>query len=106
MLEIADDGRNDWIVRLRKDGSTETVVDNEAVQRSRLRIDTRKWLLSKLSPKKYGDVTVITGAEGAPLIPPQPPTNLETARALAWLLTQAAHDQDQAAKQDHLEDSR
>jgi hypothetical protein len=27
------------------------------VQRSKLRVDSRKWLLSKLAPKKYGDRT-------------------------------------------------
>lgn len=30
-------------------------TDNEAIQRSKLRIDARKWMLSKLQPKKYGD---------------------------------------------------
>ena len=29
--------------------------DNAAVQRARLRVDTRKWLMSKLAPRKYGD---------------------------------------------------
>ena len=29
--------------------------DNVAVQRDRLKVDTRKWLLSKLMPKRYGD---------------------------------------------------
>jgi phage terminase small subunit len=55
--------------------------------------------------KLFVDRAELTGASGAPLIPPQPPTILETARALAWILTKAAHDQEQAAKQDHLEDS-
>jgi hypothetical protein len=30
-------------------------VDSAMVQKQRLRVDTRKWLLSKLAPKKYGD---------------------------------------------------
>lgn len=30
-------------------------TDSGAVQDKRLRVDTRKWLLSKLAPKKYGD---------------------------------------------------
>lgn len=30
-------------------------TDNGAVQRNRLRVDSRKWILSKLAPKKYGD---------------------------------------------------
>ena len=30
-------------------------IDNSAVQKQKLQIDTRKWLLSKIAPKKYGD---------------------------------------------------
>jgi hypothetical protein len=42
------------------------VLDMEAVARSRLRIDTRKWLLSKVLPKVYGEriITEITGKDG------------------------------------------
>ena len=29
--------------------------DNALVQQARLRVDTRKWLLSKMLPKRYGD---------------------------------------------------
>lgn len=55
ILDIADDGTNDFMEVERQDGSTYTKADNEAIQRSRLRIDTRKWLMSKMKPKKYGD---------------------------------------------------
>jgi hypothetical protein len=55
ILDIADDGSNDWMERKNKDGSSYTVENGEAMQRSRLRVDARKWLLSKLLPKKYGD---------------------------------------------------
>ena len=34
--------------------------NGDAVQRSRLRIDTRKWYASKLAPKKYGDKLDLT----------------------------------------------
>lgn len=54
-LEIADDGTNDWVERKRQDGSVDTVLDGEHVQRSKLRIETRLKLLAKWSPKKYGD---------------------------------------------------
>ncbi|HEF4835470.1 TPA: terminase small subunit protein [Burkholderia vietnamiensis] len=55
ILEIADDGRNDWMEIQNRDGdNVGWRVNGEAVQRSRLRIDARKWLLSKLLPKKYG----------------------------------------------------
>lgn len=30
-------------------------VNHDVIQRDRLRVDTRKWILSKLQPKKYGD---------------------------------------------------
>lgn len=50
VLEIADDGSNDWMEREGK-----KVVDTEALGRSRLRVDTRKWLLSKALPKVYGE---------------------------------------------------
>jgi hypothetical protein len=55
--------------RRRENGSIVTVFIGEHVQRSRLRIDTRKWLLAKLQPKKYGDVqqTQLTGPGGGPL---------------------------------------
>lgn len=33
----------------------DVTVDATAVARNRLRVDSRKWLLSKLAPKKYGD---------------------------------------------------
>lgn len=56
MLDIADDGSNDWMERHGKDGENIGYqVNGEHVQRSRLRVDTRKWIASKLKAKKYGD---------------------------------------------------
>ena len=55
IMEISDDGTNDWIERQQRDGTIEAIPDHELVQRSRLRVDTRKWLMGKLKPKKYGD---------------------------------------------------
>src|SRR5262249_30913258 len=55
MLEIADDGSNDWIERELERGNVIKVADHEHIARSRLRVDTRKWLMSKLLPKKYGE---------------------------------------------------
>jgi len=51
ILEISDDGSNDFMAD--KDGNQR--LDGEHVQRSRLRVDTRKWLAAKLAPKIYGD---------------------------------------------------
>lgn len=54
LLEIADDARNDWMLR-RGEGDAGYEANGEHIQRSRLRLDTRKWLLSKALPKVYGD---------------------------------------------------
>lgn len=54
LMEIADDGTNDWMLNNRPDNPG-WVANGEALQRSRLRVDTRKWVASKLLPKKYGD---------------------------------------------------
>jgi hypothetical protein len=67
LVEIADDGTNDWMEKERQNGETFTVVDSEHIQRSRLRVDTRKWYLSKVLPKKFGDKTVVTGPNDGPI---------------------------------------
>ena len=43
--------------------------DSAAVQHQRLQVDSRKWLLSKMMPKVYGDKNVqeITGPNGGPI---------------------------------------
>lgn len=64
IIEIADDGSNDYIERKRQDDSKYTEFDKEHVQRSRLRIDARKWLMGKLKPKKYGNKVQHTGPDG------------------------------------------
>ena len=53
--DIADDGSNDYITKTNADGSEYEAVNSEHIQRSRLRVDARKWMASKLQPKKYGD---------------------------------------------------
>jgi hypothetical protein len=55
ILDIADDARNDWMKRNGADEEAAWVFNGEAARRSQIRIDSRKWLLSKLAPKKYGD---------------------------------------------------
>lgn len=54
LLEIADDGSNDWMLS-NAQNNPGWVANGEHLQRSKLRVDTRKWLMSKLLPKKYGD---------------------------------------------------
>jgi hypothetical protein len=59
MEEIADDGSNDYMTRTGRDGEEYEVVNSEHIQRSRLRVDTRKWKLSKMFPKRFGDKTTL-----------------------------------------------
>ncbi len=62
-LEIADDATGDWSTD--KDGKK--VLDHENIQRSRLRVDTRKWAAGKMAPKRYGDKVQHTGDGGGPI---------------------------------------
>jgi hypothetical protein len=54
IIEIADDASNDWMER-NDDDNEGWQANHDHINRSRLRIDSRKWAASKLAPKKYGD---------------------------------------------------
>ena len=54
IFDIADDGRNDWMEK-RQGEETVWVENGEALRRSALRVDARKWALARMQPKKYGD---------------------------------------------------
>lgn len=65
MIDIADNVVDDFvdIKDFTNEGSEITVgkkVNYENIQRSKLRVDTRKWIISKLNPKKYGDKLDLT----------------------------------------------
>lgn len=65
IIEIADDGTGDtWID---EEGNQRT--NHDVVQRSKLRVQARQWLLSKVLPGKYGESSrlEVTGKDGAPL---------------------------------------
>jgi len=53
IIRIADDSGLDVIGINPETGKP--IVDGEAIARAKLRADTRKWYVSKLAPKKYGD---------------------------------------------------
>jgi hypothetical protein len=60
ILEIADDSSKDMV-----DTGIGKVVDHEVIQRARLRVDTRKWAMGKMS-RKFNDKIIQehTGANG------------------------------------------
>ncbi len=66
LLDISDDGSND-LMTIQKGNRTYEIENKEVTNRSRLRVDTRKWLMSKMKPKKYADhIDVTSGGEPLP----------------------------------------
>ncbi len=51
ILIIADNQEAD----VYEDEDGKEFTNHNVIQRARLRVDSRKWMLSKLEPKKYGD---------------------------------------------------
>lgn len=94
LIAIADDGSNDYMLRTGRDGSEAWVLNGEHVQRSKLRVDTRKWVLAKLLPKKYGDRVAIEDA-----VPDDLPDDERASRIAAFLDTARAR-RDSAANGD------
>jgi hypothetical protein len=86
-IRIADGTDGDAEARLEAMVASMATVDDDgkerllaglaqaAIQRDRLRLDARKWLTSKIAPRHYGErtTTELTGPDGQPLAPPQPP---------------------------------
>lgn len=68
ILNISDSTDND-IIEL-PDGSE--VTNHHVINRDRLRVDSRKWMLAKMMPKKYGDAVKVEHA-GEMAITVKPP---------------------------------
>lgn len=51
ILSIVDESGGD--VKVDEKGKVQVLGD--VIQRAKLRVDTRKWLMARLAPKKYGD---------------------------------------------------
>jgi hypothetical protein len=67
ILEIADDGRNDWMAAYGSEEAPGWRENGEAIRRSQIRIDARKWMAGKLRPKVYGDKITHEGNPDAPI---------------------------------------
>jgi hypothetical protein len=61
-LEIADDGSSDFI-----ETKWGPKLDVEHVNRSKLRVETRLKMASKLNPKKYGEKIDVSGSIAVPV---------------------------------------
>lgn len=65
ILEIADDGKSDSYTD--EDGNVRT--NQDVIARSRLRVDARKWAMSKMAPKKYGEKLDLNHSGNVALVP-------------------------------------
>ena len=65
IFDIADDNAFDYT----EGADGQLRVNNDAIQRARLRVDVRKWYLSKIMPKKYGEKqqVEVAGKDGEPI---------------------------------------
>ena len=55
IIDISDEKKDDTYL----DEEGNEVINQEVIARSRLRVDARKWVASKLKPKRFGDYTKI-----------------------------------------------
>lgn len=62
IIDIADDGTNDWMENNNEENPG-YIINGEALGRSRLRVDTRKWFMSKVLPKFADKQEVNNGAD-------------------------------------------
>ena len=51
---ISDDGRNDFMERVRERGDVFVDVNREHLERSKTRIATRQWVIERILSNKYG----------------------------------------------------
>lgn len=84
IIEISDDASNDTML-VGKEGEEREVVNSEFIQRSKLRVDTRKWLMMKFNASQFGDQIAVGGVAGSPIETKDVSRN-EIARRLAFML--------------------
>ncbi len=65
LLAIADNGSNDFMMRENARGGVSRVYDSEAVQRSKLRVDSRFRLLEALDPERFGKKLDLSNKDGS-----------------------------------------
>ncbi len=90
-IQIADDGQNDSYM----DDEGRKRTDFDVIARSKLRFDARRWYLSKLAPKRYGEriAQEITNPDGSL----QPLSDAQAAGRIAALIAVAQARQAQEA---------
>jgi len=54
-IDIADDGRNDTYIKESRNGTEYEAVNFDNIQRSKLRVDSRRWIMARLHHQRFGD---------------------------------------------------
>ncbi len=83
LLAIADDASRDAVTR--PEGGE--AFNHEHIARSKLRVNTRQWIMSKRLPRRYGDRVAqeLSGPDGG-AIKTEAISDLEATRRIAFLL--------------------
>ena len=79
IIDISDDTVGDVVEGEGGGGKVEKQLAHQNVNRARLQVDSRKWLLSKLRPDQFGERSTI--AVQATAVPEEEPVS----KSLAWL---------------------
>jgi hypothetical protein len=66
IIELSDICRDGVRTKTYPDGTVERIT-GDMIERAKLQVDSRKWLLSKLAPKKYGDKLELSGDANNPI---------------------------------------
>jgi len=73
IVTLADDGAADY-KEVQKRHGTQLVYDRQHVDRVRLRIETRKWIMAKINKAEYGEGA--QNADGTPALSDQSPREM------------------------------
>jgi len=89
IVDIVDDGRNDWVERETRNGSY-IALNSEAVQRSKLRAETRFKLIERMNPARFGAKVQLDHTSSDGTMTPQNMTDEQKAAKIAAIMQRAA----------------
>ena len=87
IIEISDNCTDDVQMLLGEEGEGLGRINHSAIARAKLQVDTRKWIMSRMAPKKYGDKTLI-GSDPENPLPAQSATLTVTPEAVKAIVQQ------------------
>ena len=100
-IDIVDDDSNDIITT--DDGRK--IINTAAVRRAKMKVDFRKWLASKLLPRKYGNHRTAAAATPKPKPEPPPKPGVEVTEGGVEIDEEAEREKIMAAHQAWLADT-